>query len=157
MLCPIYSFTVMLLYVVVLTCTNITKYKTNPRFGTSLWLWPTITSGDIRLPITVELLSHYATTEGPCIEILWEDFQYSPVATTFPIYYFTLETVTMTCHYGNMFTRKQWYCNIQSVLMLGWSCAQTGLTHTVPLGHNNRTLAKASVTHWKVMPTYNCS
>ena len=35
-----------------------------------------------------------------------EVLTYFPVAKTFPIYYCTLETITMTCHYDNIFTRK---------------------------------------------------
>lgn len=46
-------------------------------------------------------------------------FRYPPVATTFPTCYCTLETITMTHQYSNIFTRKQQYHNIQSVLMLG--------------------------------------
>ena len=88
-----------------------------------------------------------------------EVLRYSPIATTFPIYYCTLETITMTCHYDNIFTGKSWYRNVKSVLLPGRSCLQAGLNYTVPIGRNNKTLTKVNDNHWKipVSPSYDCS
>ena len=49
---------------------------------------------------TLQQEFHVCTFRG---EIL----QYSPVASTFPIYYSTLETITMTCTYDNILAQKQ--------------------------------------------------
>ena len=47
--------------------------------------------------------------------------RYSPVATTFSIYYCPLETITMTCHYDNIFARKSRYRTAKSVQLPGRS------------------------------------
>ena len=88
-----------------------------------------------------------------------EILRYSPVATTFPIYYCTLETIKMTCHYDNIFTGENRYRNAKSVLLLGCSCLQAGINDTVPMGRHNKTLTKVTDNHWKipVSPTYDCS
>ena len=88
-----------------------------------------------------------------------EVLRYSPIATTFPIYYCTLETITMTCHYDNIFTGKSRYRNVKSVLLADRSCLQVGGNHTVPIGCHNKTLTKVTDNHWKipVSPTYDCS
>ena len=69
-----------------------------------------------------------------------EVFQYSPVATTFLIYYCTLESITMLFNYDNIFTGKQEHHNVHSILVPARSYLQTGLNHTDPLGLDNRTL-----------------
>ena len=61
-----------------------------------------------------------------------EVLQSSPVATTFHIYYCQLETITMTCHYNSIFTGKNRYRDVKSVLLPGLFCLQAALTHTVP-------------------------
>ena len=55
--------------------------------------------------------------------------RYSSVATTFPIYYCTLESITMICHYDNIFTGKSRYRNAKSVLLPCLSCLLTALNH----------------------------
>ena len=85
-----------------------------------------------------------------------ELLQYSPVATTFPIYYCSLETITMTCHYDNIFSRKFRYRTTQSVLLPGRSCLQAGLNYTVPIGRDNKTLTKVTVNHWKIPVSLTC-
>ena len=133
------------------TCTSTTQYNSIPQFGTSLWLCshPHLRPGySSWLPITEELLSHvtvlnYLAQEALVTTFCGEVFQQSPVVTTFPIYYCTLETIIMTCHYTTTSSRKKWWCNVQSVLILGWSCLQAGLNHNVLLGW-------VSATHWKL-------
>ena len=87
-----------------------------------------------------------------------EVLRYSPVATIFPIYYCTLETIHMTCHYDNIFKWKNCYRETRSVLLPGRSCLQAATNHTVPISHYNRTLTKVSDNHWKIpaSPTYDC-
>ena len=84
---------------------------------------------------------------------------YSPVATTFLIYYCTLETIAMTCHYDNIFAAKSRYRTIQSVLLPGRPCLQAGFNYIVPIGHENKTLIKVNINYWEipVTPTYDCS
>lgn len=84
--------------------------------------------------------------------------RYSPVATTFAIYYYTLETFTMTCHYDHIFTGKSCYSNVKSILLTGRCNLQAGLNHSSPIGRHNRTLIKVTDNNWKipVSPTYNC-
>ena len=79
--------------------------------------------------------------------------RYSPVATTFPIYYCKLETITMTCHYNNIFSEKTWYRTTQSVLLPGCLCLQAGLNYTVPIGTHNKTLNKVIINHWNIPVT----
>ena len=88
-----------------------------------------------------------------------EVLRYSPVATIFPIYYCTLETIHMTCHYDNIFTRKNRYREAKSVLLPGRSSLQAAINRTVPIGRYNRTSTKVSDSHWKIpaSPTYDCS
>ena len=50
-----------------------------------------------------------------------EVLRYSPVATTFPIYYRQLENITMTCHYDNIFAGKSRYRTAKSVQLPGRS------------------------------------
>ena len=86
-------------------------------------------------------------------------FHYSPIAVTFPIYYCTLETITMTYHYDNIFMGESRCCKVKSVLLPGRSCLQAGLNHTVPIGCHNKTLTNVTDNHWKipVSLTYDCS
>ena len=88
-----------------------------------------------------------------------EVLQYSPDAGTFQIYNCTLQTITITCHYDNIFTEKNPYCKAKSVILPGHSCLQAAINHTVPIGHHNKTLTKVSNNHWKipVIPTYDRS
>ena len=88
-----------------------------------------------------------------------EIFRYSTVATIFAIYYCTLETIHMTCHYDNIFTGKNRYRETRSILLPARSCLQTAINHAVPIGHYNRTLTKVSDNHWKIpaSPTYDCT
>ena len=88
-------------------------------------------------------------------KVLW----YSPVATTFPITYCSLEIITMTCHYANIFSGKSRYCTAKSILLPGCSCLQAGLNHSVSIGRKNKTLNKVTNNHWEVSlnPTYDCS
>ena len=79
-----------------------------------------------------------------------EVLRYSPVANIFPIYYCTLETIQMTCHYDNIFTGKNRYRQAKSVFLPGRSCLQAAINHTVPIGRYNRTLTKVSDNHWKI-------
>ena len=72
-----------------------------------------------------------------------EVLRYSHVATTFPIYYCTLKTVAMTCHY-NIFLGKTRYHTVQSVLLPG-RCSQAGLNHTVAIGRQNKTLTTVKI------------
>ena len=71
-----------------------------------------------------------------------EILQYSPVASTFPIYYCTLEAITMTCTYYSILAQKQRRRNFQSVLVPGWSSLQARLNYTVQL---------CSATHSKIL------
>ena len=48
-----------------------------------------------------------------------EVLRYSPVATTFPIYYCQLETITMTCDY-DIFKGKNRYRDVKSVLLVAF-------------------------------------
>ena len=84
--------------------------------------------------------------------------RYSPVVTTFPIYYCQLETISMTCDYY-IITRKNRYCDVKSVLLPGRFCLQAALTHTVPIGRHNKTLTRVTDNHWKipVSPFYDCT
>ena len=71
-----------------------------------------------------------------------EVLRYFLVATIFPIYYCTLETIQTTCHYDNIFTGKNWYRQVKSIPLPGRSCLQAAINHTVPIGRYNRTLTK---------------
>ena len=84
--------------------------------------------------------------------------QYSPLATTFPIYYCQLETINMTCDY-DIFTGKNRHRKVESVLLPGRFCLQVALTHTVPIGRHNKTLTRVTDNHWKipVCPSYDCT
>ena len=88
-----------------------------------------------------------------------EVLRYSPIATIFSIYYYTLETIQMTCHYDNIFTGKNRYHQVKSISLPSGSCLQVVINHTVPIGRYNRTLMKVSYKHWKIpaSPTYDCS
>ena len=59
-----------------------------------------------------------------------EVLRYSPVATTFPIYYCQLETISITCDY-DIIMGKNRYRDVKSVLLPGRFCLQAALTHTV--------------------------
>ena len=59
-----------------------------------------------------------------------EVLRYSPVATTFPIYYCQLETISMTYDY-DIIMGKNRYRDVKSVLLPGRFCLQAALTHTV--------------------------
>ena len=72
-----------------------------------------------------------------------EVLQYSPLATTFPIYYWQLETITMTCDY-EIFMEKNRYRDVKSVLLPGRFCPQAALTHTVAIGRHNKTLTRVT-------------
>ena len=72
--------------------------------------------------------------------------RYSPVATTFSIYYCQLETITMTCGY-DIFTGKNWYRDVKSVLLPDRFCLQATLTHTVPIGRHNKTFTRVTDNH----------
>ena len=48
-----------------------------------------------------------------------EVLRYSPVATTFPIYYCQLETITMTCD-CDIFKGKNRYRDVKSVLLVAF-------------------------------------
>ena len=87
-----------------------------------------------------------------------EVLRYSPIATTFPIYYFQLETSAMTCDY-DIFTRKSRYRDVKSVLLQGRFCLQAALTHTVPIGRHSKALTRVTDNHWviPVSPSYDCT
>ena len=87
-----------------------------------------------------------------------EILRYSPVATIFPIYYCQLETITMACDY-DIFTGKNRYHDVKTVLLPGRFCLQAALTHTVPIGRHNKTLIRVTDNHWKisVSPSYDCT
>ena len=48
--------------------------------------------------------------------------------------------------------------NVKAVLLLGCSCLQAALNHSVTIGCHNKTLTKVTDNHWKipVSPTYDC-
>ena len=48
-----------------------------------------------------------------------EVLRYSPIATTFPIYYCQLETITMPCDY-DIFKGKNRYRDVKSVLLVAF-------------------------------------
>ena len=85
--------------------------------------------------------------------------RYPPIATIFSIYYCTLEIIQMTCHYDNIFTGKNRYCQVKSISLPGRPCLQVAINDTVPIGRYNKTLMKVSYKHWKIpaSPTYDCS
>ena len=64
----------------------------------------------------------------------------------------------MTCDY-DIFTGKNRYRNVKSVLLPGRFCLQAALTHTVPTGRHNKTLTRVADNHWKipVSPSYDCT
>ena len=64
----------------------------------------------------------------------------------------------MTCHYNSIFTGKNRYRDVKSVLLPGLFCLQAALTHTVPCGRQEKTLTKLTDNQWKipVSPTYDC-
>ena len=101
------------------------------------------------------MLQEEASESTPRGEVL----RYSPIADTFPIYYCQLETITMICHYGNIFTGRNRYRDVKSILLPGHSCLQAELTHTVPIGRHSKTLTKVPDNDWKipVSPIYNCT
>ena len=65
----------------------------------------------------------------------------------------------MTCHYDNIFTGKNRYRDIKSVLLPGYFCLQAALAHTVSIGHHSNTLTRVTDNHWKisVSPSYDCT
>ena len=138
-----YSCTVMLLCVVVLTYKGTTRYSTNSQLGTSLWLSPATTSPDIWVPLTENGSHSMLQQKATVTTFRGEVLRYSHVATTFPIYYCTLKTVAMTCHY-NIFSGKTRYHTVQSVLLPG-RCSQAGLNHTVAIGRENKTLTTVKI------------
>ena len=75
--------------------------------------------------------SHTMLQQGAAVSTFrGKVLRYSPVVTTFPIYYCQLETISMTCDYY-IITRKNRYCDVKSVLLPGRFCLQAALTHTV--------------------------
>ena len=87
-----------------------------------------------------------------------EVLRYSPVTTTFPVHYCTLQTITMTCHY-DIFAGNRRYHTTQSVLLPGGLCLQAAFNHTVPIGCDNKTLTLVNINYWNihVTLTYDCS
>ena len=62
--------------------------------------------------------AHVSTFRG-------EVFRYSPVATTFPIYYWTLDIITMTCAYDNIPAEKNDFSlHSQSLYLANHVCKQ---------------------------------
>ena len=149
--------TVRHLYIVVLAYRGTTFLST--QFRTPLWLKSTTTSWDIWVSFTEELLPHMLQEEASESTPRGEVLRYSPIADTFPIYYCQLETITMICHYGNIFTGRNRYRDVKSILLPGHSCLQAELTHTVPIGRHSKTLTKVPDNDWKipVSPIYNCT
>ena len=78
-----------------------------------------------------------------------EVLRYSPVATTFAIYHCHLETITMTCDY-DIFTGKNRYHDVKSVLLPGLFCLQAALIHTVSIRRCSKTLTRVTDNHWKI-------
>ena len=151
--------TVKPLYIVVLTSKGTVCLSTSSQFRTPLWLQSPMTSWHVWVPLTEELLPRYITARSHHIDILRKLLWYSPVATTLPIYYCTLETITMTCHYEHIFLVKSWYRNVKSVLLTGRSCLHAGLNHTAPIKRHNKTLTKVTDNNLKIpiniSPTYD--
>ena len=120
---------------------------------------PPMTSWHIWIPLTEELLPRYVTARSHHIDILRKVLWYSPIATTLPIYYCTLETITMTCHYEHIFLVKSWYRNVKSVLLTDRFCLHAGLNQTAPIKRHNKTLTKVTDNNLKIpisiSPTYD--
>ena len=106
--------------------------------------------GIFRFPSLSNCFHNMLQQEATILTFWGEVLRYCPVATTFPIYYCTLKTIQMTCHYDNIFTGKSWYHKAKSVLLPNRSCLQAAIDNTIRIGHLNKTLTKVSNNHWKI-------
>ena len=150
MLHTTFPCTDMPLNIVVFTYKGTTCLSTSCQFRTPLWLQPTTTLWNTWIPLTEELLPQYVTARSRRINIPRESPTIFSRRYQLPNLVLHVKTVTMTCHYDNIFTGKSRHHKAKSVLLPGHSCLQAGLNHTVPIGHHNKALTKVIDNHWKI-------
>ena len=117
-----------------------------------------MTSWDIWIPFTEELLPHCVTARSHRIDIPRE----SPSIFSRSYNFFHL-LLPVRNHYHDMWLRhlygKNRYRDVKSVLLPDRFCLQATSTHTVPIGRHNKTFTRVTDNHWKipVSPSYDCT